>query len=147
MLTKLFSKNVVTASPADTIEGVGRRMARSHVGTVVIVDGQKPVGIITDRDVAVALTTERASLSDPVRQIMSAPVITINWREGILDASQRMRDKAIRRLPIVNDRGKLVGLVSLDDLLVLFGREGFNLAAAITPEVAAAQPELETAHA
>jgi len=135
---ELFSKEVVTAAASDPIAQVADKMARRHVGTVVITERQTPVGIVTDRDIAMAVAARSVSRNDPISQIMSHPVTTISHKEGILSATRLMRADAARRLPIVDDERRLIGLVSVDDLLVLLGIEIGNLTEAIAPEVEAA---------
>jgi len=138
-LGELFTKEVVTAAPSDPISEVAEKMAKRHVGTVVITDEQQtPVGIITDRDIALAVAARSVPRRDPISRIMTFPVTTISHKEGILRATRLMRADATRRLPIVDDERRVIGLVSVDDLLVLLGIEISNLTEAIAPEVEAA---------
>ena len=137
-LGELFTKEVVTADPSDSIAEVAEKMAKRHVGTVVITEGEKPVGIITDRDVALAVGARGVARKDPISRIMTFPVTTISHKEGILTATRLMRADSTRRLPIVDDARRVIGLVSVDDLLVLLGVEIGNLSEAIAPEVEAA---------
>ena len=137
-LGELFTKEVVTAAPSDPIWQVADKMAKRHVGTVVITEQQTPVGIVTDRDIALAVAAISVSRKDPISRIMTFPVTTISHKEGILGATRLMRADATRRLPIVDDERRVIGLVSVDDLLVLLGIEISNLTEAIAPEVEAA---------
>jgi CBS domain-containing protein len=137
-LGELFGKEVVTAAPSDPIADVANDMARRHVGAVVVVEDQVPVGIVTDRDIALAVAGRCISRREPIRHIMTSPVTTINQKQGILAATRLIRDNVARRLPIVDDQRKVVGLVSVDDLMVLLGIEISNLTNAIAPEVEAA---------
>jgi CBS domain-containing protein len=143
-LVKLFRKKVITAAPTDSIADVAASMAKHHVGAVVIIDNEALVGIVTDRDVALALGARNVSRKAAVREIMTSPVATINQGEGILTATRMMRNDVARRLPIVNDAGRVVGIVSADDLFVLLGTELGNLTQAIAPEVDAANPKPES---
>jgi CBS domain-containing protein len=140
---KMFRKQVTTAAPEDTLGQIGDMMAERHVGTVVILDHGKVAGIVTDRDLALALTTKSLTRRDAVREAMSSPAITIRTDAGIFNATELMRKHAARRLPVVDQQGNLVGLVSVDDLLLLLGREINNLVEAIVPEVEAARPGVE----
>lgn len=134
-----FAGRVVAAQPQAPLGDVAELMQEHNVGCVVLVDdAARPVGIVTDRDLALELGTGRVVRSEPARVIMSHPVATIGHREGILAATKRMRDGALRRLPVVNDEGRVVGLVSLDDLLGLLGQEVGNLAQGVGRELAAA---------
>ena len=130
-LDMAFAKDVVIANPETRLGDVAALMEEKGVGTVVITERERPVGIVTDRDLAIELGSGRVVRSEPVRVIMSARVATIGCHEGIVSATRRMNENAVRRLPIVDDDGRLVGLVSMDELLVLLGREIGNLAAGL----------------
>ena len=93
---------------------------------------------MTDRDLALAVCAGRCNPCDEVQSVMTCPVDTISGDEGIYNATQRMMDLAIRRLPVVNHVGALIGLVSLDDLLLLLSRELHQLAEGIHAETKAA---------
>lgn len=73
--------------------------------------------------------------SEPVRVILTSPVATIGRHEGVLSATRRICQNGVRRLPIVDDDGKVLGLLSLDDLLLLLSREIGNLAGAVQQEL------------
>jgi CBS domain-containing protein len=136
-LGAFFSKEVVAASPKDSLAAVAKMMEKHNVGTVVVAEEQRPVGIVTDRDVALAVCSRRVSPDECVQKIMTCPVSTMKQNEGIYKATQRMMELAVRRLPVVDDLGRLVGLVSLDDLLVLLSRELNNMALGICKEATA----------
>jgi CBS domain-containing protein len=129
-----FATILVTAEPTATLSSVALQMREHNVGAVVIVEGQKPVGIVTDRDLALALGAQGAEPEAPVESVMTTPVRTIPDGAGIFAATQCMRDAGVRRLPIVDREGQLVGIVSLDDLMGLLGRELYNLAEGIRHE-------------
>jgi CBS domain-containing protein len=140
---KMFRKQVTTAAPEDTLGQIGDMMAQRHVGTVVILEHGKVAGIVTDRDLAVALTARGLTRRDPARAAMSTPAVTIRSDANIFNATELMRKHAARRLPVVDQQDHLVGLVSADDLLLRLGREINNLVEAIAPEVEAARPLAE----
>jgi CBS domain-containing protein len=134
-LNEIFTRNVVTGRPDETVAAVAFRMQEHNVGTVVIVDNQRPVGIITDRDVALALGAQGLSPQTPVRKVMSQHVLAIPEDMGIYTASRFMRDRQVRRLPVVDREDRVVGMVTLDDLLRFLGRELYNLAEGIKHEM------------
>jgi CBS domain-containing protein len=136
-LDSLFTKPVVTAGPKDSLAKVAKLMAEHHVGTVVLMEGRRPVGIVTDRDLALGMGVDRHSPEVPVEEIMACPVTTIGQHEGIFKATQYLRDNAIRRLVVVDDAGRLAGIVSLDDLFLLLSQELHNLAQSVQQEVLA----------
>ena len=143
-LANNFRKNVVTATPVDTVGEVAELMASRHVGAVIVVDGQKPIGIVTDRDIALGLGVRGLNRADTVSLIMATPVITVKEHEGIFKATQLIRRLAGRRLPIVDEHDRVVGIITADDLLLILAKELQNVASAIEPEVEAAGPVLET---
>jgi CBS domain-containing protein len=134
-LSDLFAKKVVTAGPKETLASVASRMQEHNVGTVVIVEGQRPVGIVTDRDLALALGVQGMGPQAHAERAMSGHLRTIPEDAGIFTATKHMRDCEVRRLPIVDQDGYLVGIVTLDDLLCLMGRELYNLTEGIRHEV------------
>lgn len=128
------ARKPVTAGPTETLLSVARQMREHNVGAVVIVENEKPVGIITDRDLALALGAQGVAPQEVVKSVMSAPVRTVPEGAGIFAATQCMRDVGVRRLAVVDADGRLVGIVSLDDLLRLLGGELYNLAEGIKRE-------------
>lgn len=136
-MQSFFTREVITAEPDDMIADVSIQMEKHNVGAVVVVEQQRPVGIITDRDIAIAMGAHGLAPNTRAQQVMTCPVATVGQHDGIAKATQRIRETAARRLPVIDEVGRLVGLVSLDDLLLLLSRELNNLAQGIRPEVAA----------
>jgi CBS domain-containing protein len=131
----VLATKLVTAGPTATVSSVARQMLEHNVGAVVIVEDRLPVGIVTDRDLALTLGADGVSPEAPVDRVMSTPVRTIPNGAGIFAATQCMRDGRMRRLPIVDEKGHLAGIVSLDDLMRLLGRELYNLAEGVRHEL------------
>jgi len=101
---------------APVIEAV-RAMADKHVGALLVMDESKLVGIISERDYArKCVLMGRSSSDTPVRDIMSAPVITITPQESVEDAMRVMTNQRIRHLPVLGG-GKVMGVVSIGDLV------------------------------
>jgi signal-transduction protein with cAMP-binding, CBS, and nucleotidyltransferase domain len=130
-----FLKPVVTAQPWDTLACLARLMAQHNVGAVVIVENSRPVGIVTDRDLALDLGARGMPTSTPAARVMTSPVTVISKDDGVFDITQALKDTTVRRLPIVDEEGLLVGLVTVDDVLRLLGRELLNMVDAIKPEM------------
>jgi CBS domain-containing protein len=110
-------------------------MQEHNVGTVVIVEDRRPVGIITDRDLALALGARDVSPQAQVQKVMTRHVLAIPEDTGIYTATKFMRERGVRRLPVVDGEDRLVGIVTLDDLLHFLGRELYNLAEGIKHEM------------
>ena len=115
---------VVTARPDESALAAAQRMAQEQVGTLVIVDEGKVVGLMSDRDLAVRLL---AAGLDPerteVRAIMSGQPVCVRDDAPLEAAVDQMRFHRVRRLIVVDRKQALVGVISLDDLLELWGEE------------------------
>jgi CBS domain-containing protein len=135
-LGALFTRKPVTAGPKDSLSQATQLMKQHNVGAVVVVEHDRPVGILTDRDVALAVCLHGASAHDPIQKCMTAPVETVRSDASVYSATERMRELAVRRLPVVNHAGVLIGIVTLDDLLALISRELRNVAEGVRGEVA-----------
>ena len=113
-----FGNHVVTTSPKDTIQEAAWKMKDQAVGSVVVAHGGKEiVGILTDRDIALNLALGTAKASTPVADVMTAHVHTIRANACIADAVKYFKSYQIKRLPIVDEDGDLVGIMTLDDVL------------------------------
>jgi CBS domain-containing protein len=134
-LNDLFTRDVVTAWPEEALAGIALRTQEHNVGTVVIVEDRRPVGIIIDRDLALALGAWGLGLKAPVREVMTRHVLAVPEDTDVFTATRFIQDRKVRRLPIVDREDRLVGLVSPDDLLRWLARELSNLAEGIGPEV------------
>ena len=118
-------RSVQVASPAETVRAVTARMADAGVGTVVVLgEDRKPVGILTDRDIALRCVAQRR---DPdtteVGSVMSVPVTCVHEATPIETALARMAGVHARRLAVVDDDERLVGILALDDVLELLAEE------------------------
>lgn len=137
----ICNRDVVCAAREITVFGGAQLMRHRHVGTLVIVDefsGKRvPVGIVTDRDIVVEVS---AVDLDPktitVGDIMDETLVTIAESAALPDAVEAMRDKGVRRLPVVGTEGELVGIVSIDDVLEALSDELSDLTRIIAREQA-----------
>jgi len=134
-------REVVTASRGTTIQEACGLMRHHHVGNVVVIEdyegASRPVGIITDRDIVVSvialgLTPNVFSLGD----LLSHPLVSAQQDQGIFECIRHMRMSGVRRMPIVDHSGGLVGIVSVDDLIQLLAEEMGELAQLISKEQA-----------
>lgn len=120
-LNDIFTRSVVTAAPEETLAGVALKLQEHNVGTIVIVEDRRPVGIVTDRDLALALGARRISPDTEVQNVMTRHVLAIPEDTSIYTATKFMSEREVRRLPIVDREDRLVGIVTLDDLLHFWG--------------------------
>jgi CBS domain-containing protein len=119
-----FKAPVATIEAQATVEAAARAMRDRHVGSLVIVRSGRPVGLITDRDIVLRVVAQgRNAAADVVGEFITHDPITVSVHEGIETATIRMRRHGVRRLPLVDEEGMAVGVVTADDLLVLLGAE------------------------
>ncbi|MFJ4350169.1 CBS domain-containing protein [Pseudomonas sp. NPDC089428] len=115
--TKSQHQTVYTIGPDDSVLDALKLLAEKNVGALPVVENDKVVGIVSERDYARKLVLKgRSSAATPVREIMSAPVITVEPKRNLDYCMQRMTDLHLRHLPVV-DNGKLLGLLSIGDLV------------------------------
>lgn len=131
-LNDIATVAVVVAEPETTAFAVAQMMRTHHVGALVVVDAlhkSRPVGIVTDRDLVLALMAEGL---DPAvftaGDIMSVELVTASPDMDVMDAVQLMRSNRLRRLVVADDKGRLVGIVTMEDLLELLTRGLADLA-------------------
>lgn len=133
-LADLMREAVVTAAPDTPVSDVAGTMRDENVGSVVVVDDEKPVGLVTDRDVAVRIAADRLDAGEmDTAAVMTEDPVTVDVETGIVELSERMREADVRRMPVVED-GDLVGIVTMDDLHVLLVGELDNLTDVIRSE-------------
>lgn len=136
---EICNREVVVTEKALSVVDAARLMREHHVGDLVVVEarnGRKhPVGIVTDRDIVVEVV---AAGVDPdslkVGDIIGLEVATVRESEGLFEALRYMRDKGVRRMPVVDGAGGLIGILTLDDLLGLLAEEMTELAKLVSHE-------------
>lgn len=119
------NRNVVYIDENASVNEVAEMMREKHVGSVIVVDqAGKPTGIITDRDLVIEILAEEVSPDSVVlKDIMTPDPIVIKESEDISDALDKMRHKAVRRAPVVDEEGLLSGIISIDDILTTLGAD------------------------
>jgi len=132
---KLLRREPATISPAATCAAAARQMRDARMGSLVVVESGQPIGMLTDRDlvvrvVAAGLDAEKAT----VRDAMSERPIFVSDTQDAAAVLAVMRELAVRRVPVVNERRALVGVVSLDDLLVALADELASVAELVRKE-------------
>jgi CBS domain-containing protein len=107
---------LVTAKPDEKVIDAAEKMAKYKVGSVVIIDDGKVLGIITERDI-INLVASKKDLNEKLEFYMTKAPITIYFDENLEKAIQIMKEKNIRHLPVVNKEGKLIGMISARDII------------------------------
>lgn len=134
-LREIVRSPAVTCGPDATVVEAVRQMDKENVGSVIVVQpGGGIVGIVTDRDVALRGMGAERSPGTPVSEIMTTNVVSLPDDANIFDAARQMAARGCRRLPVLGIGGALTGVVSLDDLILLFARQTDSMARAIASE-------------
>lgn len=118
-IAKLIRRSVETVHPAASCVEAARVMRDAAVGSVIVAESGRPLGVVTDRDLAVrviAAGLDPAAVS--VREIMSSRPIFVSRDRDLAEVLELMRDLAVRRMPVVDAEQRLVGVVSLDDVIL-----------------------------
>jgi CBS domain-containing protein len=132
MPVKTIAVEAVTAEKGTSIEDLAKTMDEEEVGDVVIVEGERPVGIVTDRDVALAFGRGEDLTSMTAEDLMpEGEVRTVSADAEADQLPKRLEEARVRRLPVVDDDGKLVGIVTLDDVVATIGEELDDVASVI----------------
>lgn len=127
---------VFTLTESGRISAAAAMMRDKRVGSIVIVDDSDGVvGIITDRDIAMGLALGAATPDSFVSEVMSRDVATIHDSMNLFDVSRYFRAVDVKRLPVLDKDRRLVGIVSLDDVMALLSREMFDTCSALEPKL------------
>ena len=119
-IQKLIQRDPETIRPDASCAEAAEIMRDANVGSLVVCDSGRPLGVLTDRDIAVRVVAEG---DDPARldvaRVMSSDPVFLSRERSIDEVVAAMRDQAIRRIPIVDEEGQLEGVVALDDVFLL----------------------------
>jgi CBS domain-containing protein len=125
-------KPVATVAAEETVRSAAQRMRLAGVGSLPVVKDGRPIGVVTDRDLALETICGRLDAGAVrVSELPLRPLVTILQDAPVSEAIRLMRRHAVRRLPVVDEQKQLVGIVSADDLVHLAATELSALAAAL----------------
>lgn len=121
---EICNRQVVICLPEDSIRQAAELMRNNHVGDVIVVEHKAnmhfPVGILTDRDIVIEVLAEGVdATSITVKDVMSSELISVKEDDHVIETIEQMRDKGIRRVPVVNRDGGLEGILAVDDTIEL----------------------------
>lgn len=138
-VAEICNREVVTAEKHTSIAEAAKIMRRTHTGSLVIVDSdapkRKPVGIVTDRDLVIEVIAKDEEVSGlTVGDVMGPELLIARGSDGIWETILRMRAMGVRRLPVIDGKGFLMGILSMDDLLEFLASELSDLAKLIRRE-------------
>jgi len=134
------NREVVIMRRDESIGDAARLMREKHVGDVVVVEEREgrpvPVGILSDRDIVIEVLAKEVSLEAvSVGDVMNNGLLIGREGDEILSTVKRMRERGVRRVPIVDDVGGLVGILALDDLVELIAEQLTDLVGLLTSEL------------
>jgi CBS domain-containing protein len=116
---ELMTRDPVMVEPDATVKDAARMMRVRDIGALLVADRGQLVGLLTDRDIVVRGIAEKGDPSSTkVMDIVSKEVETVKPNDSVDQAVKKMRSKAMRRIPVVDERGKPVGIVAIGDLAV-----------------------------
>jgi CBS domain-containing protein len=116
-IADIMTRDVQTVSPQDTIQRAAQLMDELNVGAIPVLDGDKLVGMITDRDITVrSVAIGQNPVSTKVADVMSTDVRTCTEDQSVDEVLDTMGDVQIRRIPVLDAQSKVVGIVSLGDV-------------------------------
>jgi CBS domain-containing protein len=133
---QICNRDVVIVASTATLHEAAMLMREYHVGALVVVDESsrdaRPIGIVTDRDIVVALLAEDVDLrSLETKDVIASELLSANSEEDLWEAVARMSDRGVRRLPVIDGTGVLIGILALDDLIELMAEHMHSLAGLI----------------
>ena len=115
-VSEVMTSDVQTVSADHTAREAASFMLRAEAGSIPVCDGDKVIGMITDRDIAVRGVAEGRGPETPVRELMSDGIICAHRDDDVQDIARRMSEEQVRRLPVLDEDDRLCGIVSLGDL-------------------------------
>ena len=115
-VSEVMTTDVQTVTPDQSAREAASFMLRAEAGSIPVTEGDKVIGMITDRDIAVRGVAEGRGPDTPVRELMTDHIICARQDDDVDDVARRMSEEQIRRLPVLDDDDRLCGIVSLGDL-------------------------------
>jgi CBS domain-containing protein len=114
--SEIMTRNVKTASREATLQEVAALMRDGDMGAMPIVEDNKLVGIVTDRDIVIRAIAEGKDVSTAIGGVMTSEIFAVRENDFVFEAIRLMGDKQVRRVPIINETGELVGIIAMADV-------------------------------
>jgi CBS domain-containing protein len=134
-LGNLCRREIICVDLGTTVKEAVRLIGEKNVGCVVVIGSDKPVGMLTDRDIVLRIINKGL---DPQRttvdNVMSKDIVALREDMGLFEALEQVKGKSIRRFPIVDANGALKGIMTLDDIIFLLGKEMADVSSIIEKE-------------
>ena len=115
-VSEVMTREVQTVSPDQAAQEAASFMLQADAGSIPVTEGDRLVGMITDRDIAVRGIAKGLGPDTPVRELMTRDIVCVRMDEDCDEAANKMSEAQVRRLPVIDDQQNLCGIVSLGDL-------------------------------
>jgi len=115
-VSEVMTREIETVAPDQPVEKAASCMLSADAGSIPVTEGDRLVGMITDRDIAVRGVAKGYGPDTPVRELMTDDLVIVRVDDDVEDAASKMRDAQVRRLPVIDSDERLCGIVSLGDL-------------------------------
>ena len=116
LVKEVMKNSIISVDSSVTAADAAKMMEDAKVGAIIVMENNTPVGIVTDRDFAVKVAAHAYQISEPIKKIMSSPLIAIGPEESVWMISELMYTRGIRKLPVI-DNDNVVGMVTATDLI------------------------------
>jgi CBS domain-containing protein len=123
-VSDVMTRDVQTISPEQTAREAASFMLSADAGSIPVTEGDRLIGMITDRDIAVRGVAKGSGPDTPIRELMTSDVVCVRMDEDCADVANKMSTAQVRRLPVIDEQERLCGIVSLGDLARETGSEG-----------------------
>lgn len=115
-VSEVMHKGIVSVNINDSVKRVAELMKQEDVGAIPVCENEKPVGIVTDRDIVISCVAEGYNLDEPISHAMSEKIISVRPDQDVEEASRLMQENQVSRILVVDEKQKPLGMVSLQDL-------------------------------
>ncbi|MES2119173.1 MAG: CBS domain-containing protein [Pseudomonadota bacterium] len=115
-VSEVMTREVQTVSPDQSAQEAASFMLSADAGSIPVAEGDRLIGMITDRDIAVRGVAKGYGPDTPVRELMTDDLVVVRMDEDVEEAAEKMSSAQVRRLPVIDEEERLCGIVSLGDL-------------------------------
>ena len=120
-VSEAMTAQVVTATPQTPVSEIAKLMAKIDSGVIPVLDDGKVAGMVTDRDIVIRVVAKGGSIDTPASEVMTQGAESCLEDDNVADAAAKMGSLQIRRLMVMNDDGKVAGILSLGDIALDYG--------------------------
>ncbi|MGK5084057.1 CBS domain-containing protein [Bdellovibrionota bacterium FG-1] len=133
MIKDILSGELVSVEPNTKVQKVAELMAAKNVGCVVVLDGKKPRGVITDRDIVVRCFAKNLDMARTLaKDVSTDPLVTCRDTDGFFDCIKKMQNAGVRRIVVVDQHAAAIGVVSFGDLIGVLAKEFYLISETTT---------------